>query len=122
MSEEDGQEDKVIGRLLGEAVKNIFDQHFDLGQFRGVVEYFESGKSLEVGDQVASSQYAERAAAVPGFKRIVLQAAEKLAPELFDSSARDALVASVAEFALEGLHVHNKLNKQEKVGLTTYRR
>ena len=122
LSEDDGHEDKVIGRLLGEAVKNIFDHHLDLNQFRGVVEYFENGKSLEVADQLPSGQYADRLAAVPGFKKLVLQSAEKIAPNVFDTSARDALVASVAEFVLEGLHVHNKLNKHEKAGKATYRR
>jgi magnesium chelatase subunit I len=122
MSEDDGHEDKVIGRLLGEAVKNVFDLHFEVGQFRAVVEYFEHGKSLEVGDQIPSSECVERVAAVPGLKRTLYQAAEKLAPDLFSTDARDSLLASVAEFVLEGLHVHNKLNKSEKVGKTTYRR
>jgi magnesium chelatase subunit I len=122
MSEDDGQEDRVIGRLLGEAVKNIFDQHLDLDRYRPVVGYFENGKTLEVGDQLASTDYAERLAAVPGFKKLLLQSAEQLAPDLLDSPARDAVVASVAEFVLESLHVHNKLNKNEKAGKTTYRR
>jgi magnesium chelatase subunit I len=122
MSEDDGQEDKVVGRLLGEAVKNIFDQHLDLGQFRSVVEYFENGKSLEVGDQMPSAEYSDHLAAVPGFKKLLLQSAQKLAPDLADSPARDALIASVAEFVLESLHVHNKLNKNEKAGKTIYRR
>ncbi len=122
MSEDDGHEDKVIVRLLGEAVKNIFDQHLDVGQFRGVVEYFENGRSLEVADQMPSADYNERLAGVPGFKKQLQQAADKLAPELLDSPARDAVIASVAEFVLEGLHVHNKLNKAEKAGKTAYRK
>ncbi len=122
MSEDDGQEDKVIDRLLGEAVKNIFDQHLDINQFRSVIEFFENGKSIEVGDQVPSAEYIERAAAVPGFKKLLLQSAQKLAPDLTDSACRDPLLASVAEFVLESLHVHNKLNKNEKAGKTMYRR
>jgi magnesium chelatase subunit I len=122
MSEDDGQEDKVLGRILGEAVKNVFDQNFEIGQFRVVVEYFENGKSIEVGDQIATSVCMERLATVPGFKKLALQYAEKLAPDIFATPARDALVVSVAEFILEGLHVHNKLNKSEKAGKTSYRR
>jgi magnesium chelatase subunit I len=41
---------------------------------------------------------------------------------MFSTPAKDGLVASVAELVLEGLHVHNKLNKSEKPGKTTYRR
>ncbi len=122
MSEDDGQEDKLLGRLLGEAVKNVFDQHFDVGAFRSTVEYFENGKSIEVGDQVPSADYSRSLAAVPGFKKQLHQSAEKLAPELLSSPASDALLASVAEFVLEGLHVHNKLNKNEKTGKVVYRR
>jgi magnesium chelatase subunit I len=122
MSEDDGQEDKVIGRLLGEAVKNVFDLHFETGQFRSVVEYFEGGKSIEVGDQLSSSQCVERLDAIPGLKKILQQAAEKFAAHIMTSPARDGLLASVGEFVLEGLHVHNKLNKNEKWGKTQYRR
>jgi magnesium chelatase subunit I len=122
MSEDDGQEDKLIGRLLGEAVKNVFDQHFDVGQFRGVVDYFENGKSIEIGDQLSSNDTLERLAVVPGFKKVLYQSAEKLDANMFSTPAKDGLVASVAELVLEGLHVHNKLNKSEKPGKTTYRR
>jgi magnesium chelatase subunit I len=122
MSEDDGQEDKLIGRLLGEAVKNVFDQNFEVSQFRGIVEYSDGGKSIEVGDQVSSGELIERLSAVSGLKKLLFQAAEKLEPDLFASGARDGLVASVGEFVLEGLHVHNKLNKTDKSGKTTYRR
>ena len=64
----------------------------------------------------------ERLAAVPGFKKTLQQSAEKLAPDLLSTPARDSLLVSVAEFVLEGLHVHNKLNKSEKSGKTLYRR
>ena len=43
-------------------------------------------------------------------------------PELTDADARDAATASTAEFILEGLHVNNKLNKNLKAGITSYRR
>src|SRR5207302_1915597 len=51
MSEDDGQEDKVIGKLIGEAVKNLFEAHFDVKRFRQVVEWFEAGNSFVVGDK-----------------------------------------------------------------------
>jgi magnesium chelatase subunit I len=122
MSEDDGHEDKLIGRLLAEAVKNVFDQYFEVGQFRNVVEYFESGKSIELGDQISSRDIVERLGAVPGFTKLLNQTSEKLNPELLATPARQSLTASVGEFILEGLHVHNKLNKNEKPGRMTYRR
>ena len=34
LSEDEGQEDKVIDKLLGEAVKNVFESYFDPKHFR----------------------------------------------------------------------------------------
>src|SRR5947207_664275 len=41
LSEDDGQEEKVLAKLLGEAIKNLFEVNFEIKQFRGVVEWFE---------------------------------------------------------------------------------
>src|SRR5205823_5189036 len=49
MSEEDGQEDRVIDKLLGEAVKNVFEAYFDVKTFRPLVEWFEAGNTFEIG-------------------------------------------------------------------------
>src|SRR5262249_10396831 len=46
LTEDDGQEDKVIAKLIGEAVKNVFESHFDPKAFRALVEWFEGGKSF----------------------------------------------------------------------------
>ena len=43
-------------------------------------------------------------------------------PDLTEPEAREAATASAAEFILEGLHVHNKLNKSVKNGATSYKR
>ncbi len=52
MSEDDGHEDKLIHRIIDEAVKNIFTLHLDVRELRPIVEYFESGQSVEVGDSL----------------------------------------------------------------------
>jgi len=43
-------------------------------------------------------------------------------PDLSDPAAREAATASAAEFILEGLHVHNNLNKTAKAGGAAYKR
>ena len=48
--------------------------------------------------------------------------AAKALPDLSDRDGREAAAASAAEFILEGLHVHNKLNKSAKAGASSYRR
>jgi magnesium chelatase subunit I len=122
MSEDDGHEDKLIGRLVGEAVKNVFDAHFDVKDFRASVDYFESGKGVEVGDTLAVKEVIERVDRVPGMRKKAEELARKILPSLPDADARDAATASACEFILEGLHVHNKLNKTSKTGGASYRR
>ncbi len=121
MSEDEGHEDRVIGKLVGEAVKNVFEQHFDPKHFRPVVEWFEAGNSFPVGDQMPSSEYLKRLGEVPGLRKEVQQFLKTVVPDA-PADAEDALAASVTEFILEGLHVNNRLNKNQKAGGTVYRR
>jgi magnesium chelatase subunit I len=122
MSEDEGHEDKLIGRLVGEAVKNVFDAHFDVKDFRASVDYFESGKGVEIGDTQTVKEVLERIDRVPVLRKKADELARKLLPNLVEADARDAATASAAEFILEGLHVHNKLNKTSKTGGASYRR
>jgi magnesium chelatase subunit I len=122
MSEDDGHEDKLIHRIIDEAVKNVFTIHFDLRELRPIVEYFESGQSVEVGDSLSSKVVLERVAKLPGLKNHAYQLIGKLLPELSGGEGREAAAAAAAEFILEGLHVHNKLNKSAKNGASSYRR
>ena len=116
MSEDDGHEDKLIHRIIDEAVKNIFTVHLDLRELRPIVEYFESGQSVEVGDSLPSKVVLERIAKVPGLGSEPTSWPPRLLPDLSDREGREAAAASAAEFILEGLHVHNKLNKSAKAG------
>jgi magnesium chelatase subunit I len=93
-----------------------------LRELRPIVEYFESGQSLEVGDSLPSKVVLERIAKVPGLKKKADELVAKTLPDLTDRDGREAAVASSAEFILEGLHVHNKLNKSAKNGASSYRR
>lgn len=120
LSEEPGQEDKLIARILEEAVKNIFDQHFKPQQFKNVVEHFEAGGTLELGDKLTSAQYAERLRAIKDFPRQLAAAGRALAPELMEDPFESELLASLAELILEGLHCHNRLNRQRRPGLASY--
>ena len=122
MSEDDGQEDKVIGKLIGEAVKNLFEAHFDLKRFRQVVEWFEAGNSFVVGDRQPSAEYVKRLSNVPALKKEIDQFLKEATPPDMQKQAHDALSASVAELILEGLHVENRLNKNLKGTEATFKR
>jgi magnesium chelatase subunit I len=120
LSEDDGQEDLLIRRIVDEAIKNVFEQYFSPKDFRQAVEFFEGGKALELGDAMPSKEVVKTIERVPGLRK----AAEDFRRKALhcDPEAEDAAVASVAEFILEGLHVNNRLNKNVKEGKTAYRR
>jgi magnesium chelatase subunit I len=122
MSEDDGQEDRVVDKLVGEAVKNVFEAHFEPKHFRPLVEWFEGGKSFTVGDRVPSAEYNKRLFEVSFLKKEVNQFIKNAGLEEIQQQAGDALAASVAEFILEGLHVENRLNKNRKGGETVFKR
>ncbi|MFO0951850.1 MAG: sigma 54-interacting transcriptional regulator [Isosphaeraceae bacterium] len=122
MNEEDGHEDKLIGRIADEAVKAVFTHHLDAREFRAAVDYFESGKSVELSDTMSVKAVLERVEKVPGLRKRADEFGRAMLPTLTDADARDAATASAAEFILEGLYVHNKLNKNVKNGTTAYKR
>jgi magnesium chelatase subunit I len=122
MSEDEGHEDKLIHRIIDEAIKNIFTLHLDVRELRPIVDYFESGNSVEVGDTLPARTILERVAKVPVLRKKAEEFAAAGIPNPSDRDATEAAAASVVEFILEGLHVHNKINKSAKAGGTSYRR
>ena len=122
MTEDDGHEDKLIGRIVEEAVKAVFAHHFDPREFRAAVEYFEGGKSIELGDTLSAKEVLGRVEKVPGLRKRAEEFVRETLSDLSDSQGREAATASVAEFILDGLHVHNKLNKSLKEGKAAYKR
>ncbi len=122
MSEEEGHEDKLIHRIIDESVKNVLTLHLDVRELRPIVDFFESGQSVEVGDMLPAKAVLDRIAKVPGLKKRAEELAAQMIPNVPDRECREAAAASAAEFILEGLHVHNKINKSTKTGSASYRR
>ena len=60
MSEDDGHEDKLIHRIIDEAVKNIFTLHLDVRELRPIVDHFETGQSIEIGDDLPARRSGAR--------------------------------------------------------------
>ena len=120
MSEDTGDEDRLIHRLIGEAVKTVFDDHLTAKQFRNIVEYFETGSVIQTGDRVSSSDLVAQLDRVPGFSLQLSQALSAIEGESSDDALKTPLLASLAEFVLEALHCHNRLNKQSAHSETQY--
>lgn len=117
MSEEAGEEDRLVTRLVEEAVKNVFDQHFQTKQFRRVVEFFEAGNTLEVGDDLSTNELLEQLKPLKGFADQLASAAATIEPEIDNGPG---LQVAIAELILDGLHCHNRLKKRTKEDGTAY--
>jgi magnesium chelatase subunit I len=123
MSEEPDQEDRLVERLVGEAVKNVFDARLKPGVFKNVVEFFDNGETLELDDELPTRTALERIGKVRDLSRQLGAIARELAPEMAADPSRDVvdgLSVCLAEFVLEALHCHNRLNKKVGVGGTRW--
>jgi magnesium chelatase subunit I len=89
---------------------------------RGLVEWFESGKTLVTGDKLPASAYVQKLNEIPALKNSTMRFLERPDLQAIRTQAEPALLASVVEFILEGLHVQNRLNKSAKAGEITFRR
>ena len=56
---EDGQEARIMDRLIQGAVKSVFDRKFDINDVEEIAAVFNNGLSVEVGEGVASRDYAD---------------------------------------------------------------
>ena len=120
MTEEPGEEDRLLQRLVEEGVKNVFDQFFRPKQFRNVVEYFETGNTLDVNDKQTAADLLEQLDNIRDFRQQIKNICSDIEPDLADFEHTDDLEASIAEFILEGLYCHNRLNKSRKNSASSY--
>jgi magnesium chelatase subunit I len=108
---EDKKEDDLVDKLINRSIVKVFDQYFNLNSLQKVIEYFNSGWGVEVSDQMASQDYLEGIKEIPGLKEAIKSLGVSEAP---------SMMASATEFVLEGLHLHQKLNKDVEGGRATY--
>jgi magnesium chelatase subunit I len=108
---EDKKEDDLVEKLLNRAIIKVFDQYFNLNSLQKVIEYFNSGWGMEVSDQMPAQEYLDGIKEIAGLKEAIKSLAVSDSPNL---------MASATEFVLEGLHLHQKLNKEIEGGRATY--
>jgi magnesium chelatase subunit I len=100
---EDSDDDAVLEKLIKTATNNVFRRHFTVQEFTELVQRFDRGGfTVEVGDQLPATAYAQAISELPGVDR----AREKL-----DEPDSDAMRVAVLEFILEGMHLGKRLNK-----------
>jgi magnesium chelatase subunit I len=108
---EDKKEDDLIERLVNRAVLKVFDRCIKLDDLKPVTSYFEDGWGVEVSDRSPASDYMDALREVPGLREAVNQLG------VFETPG---LMATASEFIFEGLHLHQKLNKERHGGRFAY--
>lgn len=103
---------KLVDDLSKKAVKQTFDRYLNSGKFSHFLEQFGKGNKLEVGEDLPAIHYSE----ILSHYNDLMDGVITL--ESYDNAA---VVASALEFILEGLHLHEKLNKEEASGRIAYR-
>jgi len=109
---DDRDEAPPIERLVNRAVLAVFDRSVEIDRLRKVIEYFEGGWGVEVSDMMRAEEYLEGIRAIPGLREAI---------DGIGAFESPALMAAATELVLEGLHLHQKLNKDREGGRTTYR-
>jgi len=110
-SGEDKREEELIERLISRAVLKVFDKTVKVEELKEVVNYFDQGWGVEVSDSSPAEEYIEPLRVIPGLREAVARIGSFESP---------GLMASVAEFVFEGLHLHQKLNKERRGGRFAY--
>ena len=108
---EDKKEEDLIERLVNRAVLKVFDRYFKIEDLRRVAAYFEGGWGVEVSDDAPASDYLDALREVPGLREAV---------EQLGSFETPGLMAAASELVFEGLHLHQKLNKERHGGRFAY--
>jgi len=109
----DAREEKVVEKLINGAILAVFNRNCSVGEFEGLLSRFERGFNVEVGDGVTSDRYVRLCNELPELRAAISRLGGQGDP---------GVAASVVEFALEGLHLNRKLNKDRSAGKTRYRR
>ncbi|MDA0810245.1 MAG: sigma 54-interacting transcriptional regulator [Planctomycetota bacterium] len=112
MSDEPGEEDRLVSRLLAEATRIVFDELFKPKQFRSLVEHFESSESVVIGDGISCSNLRKTITSLPVIGEQLTDLASALEPDFPQEKYRSAFEVSVAGFVLDALHHHNRLNRR----------
>jgi magnesium chelatase subunit I len=113
----------VARRLIGQAVKKVFDAQFpevgkevgsggaeDTGPYAAIVRWFAAGNSVTLADELPFAAYEAELKTVPGLFELVK-----------GHGKRREERALAAELVLEGLHQHLKLARQDLDSQVSYK-
>lgn len=100
----DENEIDLFQKLINKAVKIVFNEYFNTDDFKNIIDVFNNGAWMDVSDITPSDEYMSFYNEFPDLK-------SKL--EVLDLRQSAGALASAIEFILEGLYLHNLLNKDK---------
>ena len=101
--------DFVARELIRAAVSRVFDGAFPDADVRSIVEWFDLGGTLNLGDGVSAKEVVAQARGVQGLVDLAYRTG--IAPD-----AEVPLVASAIDFVLEGLYSQKKIGRTDDRG------
>jgi magnesium chelatase subunit I len=101
--------DTVARDLIRTAVAKVYDRHFAGANVSAVVQWFDLGGALKVGENEPSAKVVEQLGKIQGLLETAARAVQEHA------KSPEAL-ASAGEFLLDGLHAHRRINRDEELG------
>jgi magnesium chelatase subunit I len=101
-----------VEKLIKRSIKTVFDSYFpSLDALADVIKSFEHGY-VEVADVMPSEDYIMGVREIKGLQGCI---------DTLGISESPAEIAAAVEFTLEGLHLNNKLNKEDVRGKIIYK-
>lgn len=100
----DENELELFQKLINKAVKVVFDEYFNPDDFKDILDVFNNGAWMDISDIAPSTEYLS-------FYNEFTNLKSKL--EILGLKPSPGALASAIEFILEGLYLHNLLNKEK---------
>jgi magnesium chelatase subunit I len=110
---EEGREVDILAHLLKRTVADTFRARLAGVDLSGLQKRVEAGGPIETGDLVPATALLTAIGPVPGLSQLLTRLD-------LDGAESPGIAASALEFALEGLHLHRRLSKEELPGRTVY--
>jgi magnesium chelatase subunit I len=110
---EEGRERAVLDHLLRLATAATYKDRLAGLDLSGFTAVFSEGAVVETGELVAATDVLGQLGSVPGLFKVLSRLG-------YDDGASRGQVAAAAEFALEGLYLTRRLDKQTVGGRTVY--
>jgi magnesium chelatase subunit I len=103
--------DTVARELIRLAVGKVYTRYFDGENMNAIVQWFDLGGALKLDETAPASKAVAELGKIQG----LMEKTKKLG---LKASEPDAVRAAAAEFILEGLYAHRRINRNEEAGFT----